>query len=125
MAYSNSFQDAKNKRLVGVGKNNQVAIRIGSHKYQELRDSTRLVSKKKYNVGTLIIFDVAAMPAVCGTWPSIWMTGGESIILPFCRLLMRQSSQLALARRDRHLRRRFGDYNECIFCGRVSLESRS
>ena len=75
MAYSTSHADAKAKRLVGVGKNNQVAIRIGSQKYQDLRDSTRLVSKKKFNVGNLFIFDVASIPAVCGTWPSIWMTG--------------------------------------------------
>lgn len=77
MAYSHSYADAKQKRLVGVGKNNQVAIRIGSQQYSDLRDSTRLVSKKKYNVGNLFIFDIAAMPAVCGIWPSLWFTGSN------------------------------------------------
>ncbi|KAL1656998.1 hypothetical protein SLS61_000037 [Didymella pomorum] len=50
------------------------------------RPSMRLVSKKKYNSG-LVVMDVAHMPTGCGTWPAFWMvgpdwpTGGEIDIL--------------------------------------------
>ncbi|KAF3038499.1 hypothetical protein E8E12_006085 [Didymella heteroderae] len=50
------------------------------------RPSLRLVSKKKYNSG-LVVMDVAHMPTGCGTWPAFWMvgpdwpTGGEIDIL--------------------------------------------
>ncbi|KZM18595.1 uncharacterized protein EKO05_0002374 [Ascochyta rabiei] len=52
----------------------------------EGRPSLRLVSKKKYNSG-LVVIDVAHMPSGCGTWPAFWMvgpdwpTGGEIDIL--------------------------------------------
>ncbi|KAF1360492.1 hypothetical protein EJ07DRAFT_115288 [Lizonia empirigonia] len=52
----------------------------------EGRPSLRLVSKKKYNAG-LVVMDVAHMPTGCGTWPAFWMvgpdwpTGGEIDIL--------------------------------------------
>lgn len=35
----------------------------------EGRPSIRLVSKKKYNAG-LVVMDVAHMPTGCGTWPA-------------------------------------------------------
>ncbi|KAF1932494.1 glycoside hydrolase family 16 protein [Didymella exigua CBS 183.55] len=50
------------------------------------RPSLRLVSKKKYSTG-LVVMDVAHMPTGCGTWPAFWMvgpdwpTGGEIDIL--------------------------------------------
>ncbi|OSS54903.1 hypothetical protein B5807_00978 [Epicoccum nigrum] len=38
------------------------------------RPSLRLVSKKKYNSG-LVVLDVEHMPTGCGTWPAFWMVG--------------------------------------------------
>ncbi|KAF9699541.1 hypothetical protein EKO04_002160 [Ascochyta lentis] len=42
----------------------------------EGRPSLRLVSKKKYNAG-LVVIDVAHMPTGCGTWPAFWMVGPD------------------------------------------------
>ncbi|KAJ7255270.1 glycoside hydrolase family 16 protein [Mycena rebaudengoi] len=43
------------------------------------RSSLRMVSKEKFNAenNNLFIFDIAAMPAVCGTWPAVWFTGAN------------------------------------------------
>jgi len=38
------------------------------------RNSVRLVSKKAWNYG-LVIIDLQHMPTGCGTWPAFWMVG--------------------------------------------------
>jgi hypothetical protein len=39
------------------------------------RKSVRLLSKKGYSHGTVMIADVEHMPVGCGTWPALWMVG--------------------------------------------------
>ncbi|KAJ6553698.1 glycoside hydrolase family 16 protein, partial [Mycena vulgaris] len=41
------------------------------------RKAVRMHSKTRFNAkdNNLFIFDVAHIPAVCGTWPAIWLTG--------------------------------------------------
>ena len=40
------------------------------------REALRVASKKTYNVGTLIVLDLAHMPGgICGVWPAFWLLG--------------------------------------------------
>lgn len=39
------------------------------------RNSVRAVSTQTFNVGSLVIVDVAQMPDVCGCWPALWLVG--------------------------------------------------
>ncbi|PVF98594.1 hypothetical protein CPB86DRAFT_758224 [Serendipita vermifera] len=39
------------------------------------RKSVRILSRKAYSHGTVMIADVEHMPVGCGTWPALWMVG--------------------------------------------------
>lgn len=57
----------------------QVVLAVDTTQNVETRKSLRLVSKTTYNAedNNLFIFDIARMPAVCGTWPAVWFTGAN------------------------------------------------
>lgn len=75
-AYYVSQQMGKDQGLVYVDGNDAVVLGVCAQQYQENRESVKLVSKGVYNQG-LFIFDVASIPAVCGAWPALWMTGSN------------------------------------------------
>ncbi|KAI9357897.1 putative endo-1,3(4)-beta-glucanase, partial [Zopfochytrium polystomum] len=41
------------------------------------RASLRITSRTSYSSGTLFLFDIAHMPAGCGTWPAVWLLGPD------------------------------------------------
>ncbi|KIM32527.1 glycoside hydrolase family 16 protein [Serendipita vermifera MAFF 305830] len=43
--------------------------------YDKGRKSVRLLSKKAYSHGTVIVADISHMPTGCGTWPALWSVG--------------------------------------------------
>ncbi|KAJ6469495.1 glycoside hydrolase family 16 protein [Mycena sanguinolenta] len=57
----------------------QVILAVDTAEQVAARNSLRMVSKTTYNAKdmNLFIFDIAAMPAVCGTWPAVWFTGAN------------------------------------------------
>lgn len=57
----------------------QVILAVDTSEDVSARNSLRMVSKTTFNADdqNLFIFDVAHMPAVCGTWPAIWFTGAN------------------------------------------------
>lgn len=57
----------------------QVILAVDDTPTVSARGSLRMVSKTKFNAenNNLFIFDIAHMPAVCGTWPAIWFTGAN------------------------------------------------
>ena len=46
--------------------------------YHKGRKSVRVLSKKSYSHGTVMVADVDHMPVGCGTWPALWNVG-ESV----------------------------------------------
>jgi hypothetical protein len=58
---------------------NQVILAVDTAEDVAARNSLRMVSKTTFNAKdmNLFIFDIAAMPAVCGTWPAVWFTGAN------------------------------------------------
>ncbi|KAF8896814.1 concanavalin A-like lectin/glucanase domain-containing protein [Mucidula mucida] len=67
---------SRDSGLVYTDSNGYAVVAIDSTEYASLRNSVRMVSNTEFNVGSLIIVDVQEMPAVCGTWPAIWLNGG-------------------------------------------------
>ncbi|KAF7334272.1 hypothetical protein MSAN_02388800 [Mycena sanguinolenta] len=57
----------------------QVILAVDTAETVSARNSLRMVSKTTFNAKdmNLFIFDIAAMPAVCGTWPAVWFTGAD------------------------------------------------
>ncbi|KAF8217767.1 concanavalin A-like lectin/glucanase domain-containing protein [Mycena galopus ATCC 62051] len=57
----------------------QVILAVDTAEDVSARNSLRMVSKTTFNAvnQNLFIFDIAAMPAVCGTWPAVWFTGAN------------------------------------------------
>ncbi|KAJ7731127.1 glycoside hydrolase family 16 protein [Mycena maculata] len=57
----------------------QVILAVDTSEDVSARNSLRMVSKTTFNAKNqnLFIFDIAHMPAVCGTWPAIWFTGAN------------------------------------------------
>ncbi|KAJ7930908.1 glycoside hydrolase family 16 protein, partial [Mycena leptocephala] len=55
----------------------QVVLAVDSTPNASPRKAVRMHSKTRFNAqdNNLFIFDVAHIPAVCGTWPAIWLTG--------------------------------------------------
>ncbi|KAF7359638.1 hypothetical protein MVEN_00687700 [Mycena venus] len=55
----------------------QVVLAVDDTPTVSLRKAVRMHSKTQFNAvdNNLFIFDVAHIPAVCGTWPAIWLTG--------------------------------------------------
>ncbi|KAJ6586108.1 concanavalin A-like lectin/glucanase domain-containing protein [Mycena capillaripes] len=55
----------------------QVVLAVDDTSTVSLRKAVRMHSKTQFNAvdNNLFIFDVAHVPAVCGTWPAIWLTG--------------------------------------------------
>ncbi|KAJ7928220.1 glycoside hydrolase family 16 protein, partial [Mycena leptocephala] len=55
----------------------QVVLAVDNTPTVSLRKALRMHSKTQFNAAdnNLFIFDVAHIPAVCGTWPAIWLTG--------------------------------------------------
>ncbi|KAJ7835088.1 hypothetical protein B0H14DRAFT_3461573 [Mycena olivaceomarginata] len=55
----------------------QVVLAVDDTPTVSLRKAVRMHSKTQFNAAdnNLFIFDVAHIPAVCGTWPAIWLTG--------------------------------------------------
>ncbi|KAF7348526.1 hypothetical protein MVEN_01370100 [Mycena venus] len=58
---------------------NQVILAVDTAEDVSARNSLRMVSKTTFNAKdmNLFIFDIAHMPAVCGTWPAVWFTGAN------------------------------------------------
>jgi hypothetical protein len=58
---------------------NQVILAVDTVESVSARNSLRMVSKTTFNAEdmNLFVFDIAAMPAVCGTWPAVWFTGAN------------------------------------------------
>ncbi|CAK5272825.1 unnamed protein product [Mycena citricolor] len=58
---------------------NQVVLAVDTADSVAARNSIRMVSDKTFNAAgqNLFIFDIAQMPAVCGTWPAVWFTGAN------------------------------------------------
>ncbi|KAJ7033161.1 glycoside hydrolase family 16 protein [Mycena alexandri] len=58
---------------------NQVVLAVDTTESVSARNSLRMVSKTSFNAKdtNLFIFDIAHMPAVCGTWPAVWFTGAN------------------------------------------------
>ncbi|KAJ7253692.1 hypothetical protein B0H12DRAFT_1233567 [Mycena haematopus] len=58
---------------------NQVILAVDTAEDVSARNSLRMVSKTTFNAKNmnLFVFDIAAMPAVCGTWPAVWFTGAN------------------------------------------------
>jgi len=58
---------------------NQVILAVDTTEDVAERNSLRMVSKTTFNAKdmNLFVFDIAAMPAVCGTWPAVWFTGAN------------------------------------------------
>ncbi|GAA5909148.1 uncharacterized protein JCM6883_002623 [Sporobolomyces salmoneus] len=77
VAMYNSQSSAKKKGLVSIAKNGAVKLGVSTKKYQNLRDSVRLVSKQTFSGGGLFVFDVNNIPAAQGAWPALWMTGSN------------------------------------------------
>ncbi|KAJ7636967.1 glycoside hydrolase family 16 protein [Roridomyces roridus] len=59
--------------------NGQVILAVDDAESVSARNSLRMVSKTTFNAGdqNLFVFDIAHMPAVCGTWPAVWLTGAN------------------------------------------------
>jgi len=57
----------------------QVILAVDNSENVAARNSLRMVSKTTFNAKdmNLFIFDIAHMPAVCGTWPAVWFTGAN------------------------------------------------
>ncbi|KAJ7098315.1 concanavalin A-like lectin/glucanase domain-containing protein [Mycena epipterygia] len=57
----------------------QVILAVDTTESVSTRNSLRMVSKTTFNAKdmNLFIFDIAHMPAVCGTWPAVWFTGAN------------------------------------------------
>ncbi|KAJ7931205.1 glycoside hydrolase family 16 protein [Mycena leptocephala] len=57
----------------------QVILAVDTAEDVAARNSLRMVSKTTFNAKdmNLFIFDIAHMPAVCGTWPAVWFTGAN------------------------------------------------
>ncbi|KAJ7154734.1 glycoside hydrolase family 16 protein [Mycena filopes] len=57
----------------------QVILAVDDAEDVATRNALRMVSKKTFNAKdeNLFIFDIAHMPAVCGTWPAVWFTGAN------------------------------------------------
>ncbi|KAJ6507035.1 glycoside hydrolase family 16 protein [Mycena sanguinolenta] len=57
----------------------QVVLAVDTTPTVSLRKSIRMHSNTQFNAAdnNLFIFDVAHIPAVCGTWPAIWLTGPD------------------------------------------------
>ncbi|KAK7059685.1 hypothetical protein R3P38DRAFT_2837226 [Favolaschia claudopus] len=57
----------------------QVILAVDNTEKATTRNALRMVSKQTFNAKdqNLFIFDIAAMPAVCGTWPAVWFTGAN------------------------------------------------
>lgn len=47
--------------------------------YDKGRKSVRLLSKKSYSHGTVMVADVTHMPTGCGTWPALWSVGESKL----------------------------------------------
>ncbi|KAJ6571830.1 hypothetical protein B0H19DRAFT_1064860 [Mycena capillaripes] len=58
---------------------NQVILAVDDAEDVSARNALRMVSKTTFNAKdmNLFIFDIAQMPAVCGTWPAVWFTGAK------------------------------------------------
>ncbi|KAJ7484428.1 glycoside hydrolase family 16 protein [Mycena latifolia] len=57
----------------------QVILAVDTAEDVSARNALRMVSKTTFNAKdmNLFIFDIAQMPAVCGTWPAVWFTGAN------------------------------------------------
>ncbi|KAJ7698656.1 hypothetical protein B0H17DRAFT_1006638 [Mycena rosella] len=57
----------------------QVVLAVDTAENVAARNSLRMVSKTTFNAKdmNLFVFDIAHMPAVCGTWPAVWFTGAN------------------------------------------------
>ncbi|KAJ6532701.1 glycoside hydrolase family 16 protein [Mycena vulgaris] len=57
----------------------QVILAVDTAESVSARNSLRMVSKTTFNAkdNNLFVFDIAHMPAVCGTWPAVWFTGAN------------------------------------------------
>ncbi|KAJ7685943.1 glycoside hydrolase family 16 protein [Mycena rosella] len=57
----------------------QVVLAVDDTPSASPRKAVRMHSKTTFNAkdNNLLIFDVAHIPAVCGTWPAIWLTGTD------------------------------------------------
>ncbi|KAJ7089269.1 glycoside hydrolase family 16 protein [Mycena belliarum] len=57
----------------------QVILAVDNAQNVGARNALRMVSKNTFNAKdmNLFVFDIAQMPAVCGTWPAVWFTGAN------------------------------------------------
>jgi hypothetical protein len=60
----------------------QVVLAVDSTPNASPRKAVRMHSKTRFNAqdNNLFIFDVAHIPAVCGTWPAIWVRAFRKFI---------------------------------------------
>jgi hypothetical protein len=62
--------------LISVNSAGDVVMWVDTTESTNLRQSMKLTSSETFGVGTLMIFDIVHMPAVCGAWPALWLLGG-------------------------------------------------
>lgn len=72
--YVNGVQDG-----LAYTSGDKVILAVDTTENVNTRNSLRMVSKTTFNAKSmnLFIFDIAHMPAVCGTWPAVWFTGAN------------------------------------------------
>jgi len=67
---------AWNQGLISINSRGNAVLKVDTTPQNwGLRNSMRIQTKKKYNAGTLAIFDVIHAPEGPGTWPAIWSYG--------------------------------------------------
>ncbi|PNS17978.1 hypothetical protein CAC42_3937 [Sphaceloma murrayae] len=72
------YVDQATAEQAGLIKRRNGGIYMGvdyTNKAPNGRQSVRLTSYAKYNVGSLMILDLKHMPVGCGTWPAYWTVG--------------------------------------------------
>ncbi|TRM61086.1 glycoside hydrolase family 16 protein [Schizophyllum amplum] len=75
-----NYVDGPSNGLTYVDGNGKVVVAVETtNTVGSLRKAVRLVSKETFNPSEnyLFVFDVERMPAVCGAWPALWLTGSN------------------------------------------------
>lgn len=70
--------DAQKDSLINTNNGAYIGVDSETNNPSNGRAAVRLTSTASYNAGTMVIIDLAHMPAgICGTWPAFWMVGSN------------------------------------------------